>query len=94
MARLAGDVGAYLLVDARQIVDAVTGARCDKRSMRLHGRNGARDRAQGAAPADDYYIILGVGGGLVVLCWSACCLYFFLDLGATAVGHPLLSLPA
>jgi hypothetical protein len=39
------------------------------------------DFFHGKAPSDDYYIIFGLIGGLLLVCWAACCLYFCIDFG-------------
>jgi len=39
------------------------------------------DFFNGSAPADDYYIVFGLVGGLLLICWTACCIYFCIDFG-------------
>jgi|AntAceMinimDraft_5_1070358.scaffolds.fasta_scaffold138106_1 hypothetical protein len=43
------------------------------------------DFFNGDAPADDYYIVFGLVGGLLLLCWTACCVYFCIDFGSDNV---------
>ena len=43
------------------------------------------DFFNGNAPADDYYIIFGLIGGLLLICWTACCIYFCIDFGSPDV---------
>jgi len=40
------------------------------------------DFFDGDAPADDYYIVFGLIGGLLLICWTACCIYFCIDFGS------------
>jgi len=39
------------------------------------------DFFNGSAPEDDYYIAFGLIGGLLLICWTACCIYFCIDFG-------------
>ena len=48
------------------------------------------DFFNGDAPADDYYIVFGLIGGLMLLCWTACCIYFCVDFGSARVRHKCL----
>mmetsp|Transcript_28657 Transcript_28657/g.33846 ORF Transcript_28657/g.33846 Transcript_28657/m.33846 type:complete len:215 (-) Transcript_28657:49-693(-) len=46
------------------------------------------DFFSGTAPADDYYIVFGMIGGLLLICWAACCVYFCIDFGQSKDGGP------